>query len=121
MPRGELLADKGIPLGQAAEAAAVAILVIGTVSYTLHLVSIESKSAHTPAPNTPTLRKLTLGDFCLRRRRLFFSLLFPDARCLCLRARVRVPTQWRATSTSLNTRRRRTPPRSETTRLPYLA
>ena len=87
MPRGELLADKGIPLGQAAEAAAVAILVIGTVSYTLHLVSIESKRAHTPAPNTPTLRKLTLGDFCLRRRRLFFSLLFPDARCLCLRAR----------------------------------
>ena len=53
MPRGELLADKGIPLGQAAEAAAVAILVIGTVSYTLHLVSIESKSAHASIKHPP--------------------------------------------------------------------
>ena len=119
MPRGELLADKGIPLGQAAEAAAVAILVIGTVSYTLHLVSIESKSAHASTKHThlaqTNARRLLFATRCL-----FFSLL-SSRRALPVPPRPRVCQQWRATSTSLNTRRRRMLPRSVTTRLPSLA
>ena len=90
MPRGELLADKGIPLGQAAEAAAVAILVIGTVSYTLHLVSIESKSAHASTKHTHLAQT--------NARRLLFATALPfllpplPTRVACASAPVCVPT-----------------------------
>ena len=88
MPRGELLADKGIPLGQAAEAAAVAILVIGTVSYTLHLVSIESKSAHASTKHTHLAQTKRSATFVCDGA-AFTSPSSSDARCLCLRAGVR--------------------------------
>ena len=78
MARGDLLADKGIPIGQAAEAAAVALLVIGTVSYTLHLVSIESNAR--PPKQMPIFRPERKRTPLFRLERFFFSRLSPDAR-----------------------------------------